>query len=88
MNGDMNTKFALMDTKLAGIVGDMNTKFALMDTKFAGIDTKFAEQSGKINVLQYQLGAVIILVTVIGGVSIFTGNKLLLTDCSSSSASR
>ena len=48
------------------------------------MNLKFAEQSGKMKIMQYQLGAVITLITVIGGVSIFTGNKLLFL-CDSSS---
>jgi len=32
------------------------------------MNMKFAEQNGKIEVMQYQLGAVITLITVIGGV--------------------
>ena len=52
--------------------GDMNTRFATMDRMFATMDTKFAELSGKMKVMQYQLGVVITLITVIGGVSIFT----------------
>ena len=64
--------------------GNMNMKFADMSMKFADMNMKFAEQSGKMKVMRYQLGAVITLITVIGGVSIFTGNKLLFL-CDSSS---
>ena len=73
-----------MDIKFADMKADMNIKFTDMNTKFA-------EQSGKMKVIQYQLGTVITLVTVIGGVSIFTRNLFVtavLTDCSSSLDSR
>lgn len=61
-----------------------------MNTMFADMNARFAEQSGKMTLMQWQLGAVMALITVIGGVSIFAGDKLLffvttvLTDCSSS----
>jgi len=48
------------------------------------MNMKFAEQSGKMKVMQYQLGAAITLITVIGRVSTFTRNKLLFL-CDSSS---